>query len=293
MIRSMTGYGRAEIHHSTGRWSVELRSVNHRFCEISLRLPRFVQQLEGRARTCIQDKLMRGKITATVGFEGTVAQDATGLRVDLALLDRYHAILQEVRTRYGIAENPGLSTLVGLPDVLVWDGGGGDDDTYWEAVEQTLLAGCAEITRMKETEGKALMADLKARVDAIQTDLKEVEKRAPVRIEDARKRLQEKLSQILEGGTVDPARLAQEVAIYVDRLDCTEECVRLGAHCKHFDELLLATPSAGRKLNFLLQEMHREVNTIGSKANDPSIQQTVLRMKEELEKLREQIQNVE
>jgi uncharacterized protein (TIGR00255 family) len=146
---------------------------------------------------------------------------------------------------------------------------------------------------MKDQEGATLLSDFKARVDAILKDLSEIEKRAPLRAGEASTRLKERLSQLLEPGQVDPGRLAQEVAIYVDRMDCTEECVRLKAHIGHFEAMLHESPSAGRKLNFLIQEMHREINTIGSKANDPSMNQIVLRMKEELEKIREQIQNIE
>ncbi|HVP39463.1 MAG TPA: YicC/YloC family endoribonuclease [Candidatus Saccharimonadales bacterium] len=293
MIRSMTGYGRAELTDGTGRWTAEIRSVNHRFCEISLRLPRFVQHLEQRARTLLQDRLMRGKITVNVVFEGQAAPDAGGLRLDIPLLDRYFALLAEVRERFHLAEPVSLATLAGLPDVLVWEAPGGDDAAGWPSLERVLELAGKEITRMKELEGGALASDFRQRLGMILGDLGEVEARAPVRIEEAQRRLQERLGQLLSNGPVDPGRLAQEVAIYVDRMDCTEECVRLRTHCDHFEKLIGAAPSAGRRLNFLLQEMNREANTIGSKASDAVITQKVMCIKEELEKLREQIQNIE
>jgi uncharacterized protein (TIGR00255 family) len=293
MIRSMTGYGRAEISTEAGRWSAEIRSVNHRFCEISLRVPRFVQHLEQKARTLVQDRLARGKVTVSVNFEGQASPEAGGLRVDTALLDRYFALLGEVRERYGLTEPVKLETLASLPDVLVWDVAGAEESLVWPALERVLEAACREIGRMKDQEGGALAADLRLRLGLVLKDLADIEVRAPLRVEEAQRRLSDRLAQLMGNGPVDPNRLAQEVAIYVDRLDCTEECVRLRAHCDHFEELLKATPSAGRKLNFLIQEMHREANTIGSKAVDTLMGQKVMNIKEELEKLREQIQNIE
>ena len=293
MIRSMTGYGRAEHVAAQGRWSVELRSVNHRYCEISLRLPRFAQHLENRVRTYLQDALVRGKITANVNFEGQLSTEASSLHLDFPLMDRYHALLTEAKTRYKLDAPIDVRTLATLPDVFLWDAGAGDDEGPWAELEKALEKGCREITRMKDQEGGALAKDLRQRVNSVLTDMEAVEVRAPLRIEEARKRLGERLAQLLEGGSIDPNRLAQEVALYVDRMDCTEECVRLRAHCNHFNELLDAVPSAGRKLNFLSQEMHREANTIGSKGNDSVISHKVLQIKEELEKIREQIQNIE
>ncbi len=293
MIRSMTGYGRAEHNTPAGRWSIELRSVNHRYCEISLRLPRFVQHLENRVRTYLQDNLVRGKVTASLNFEGQLSPDATSLHLDLPLLDRYHSLLLEIKTRYKLDAALDVRTLATMPDVFLWDGGAGDDEGPWIEIEKLLAKGCAEIARMKDQEGAALAKDLKARTALILTDLDDVEVRAPIRIEDARRRLTERLGQLLESGTIDPNRLAQEVALYVDRMDVTEECVRLRAHCHHFSELLDASPSAGRKLNFLSQEMHREGNTIGSKSNDSLISHKSMSIKEEVEKIREQIQNIE
>ena len=289
----MTGYGRAELVEGAGRWSVELRSVNHRYAEISLRLPRFVQQLENRARALIQDRLARGKITASVAFEGQVSPDAAGLRLDLPLLDRYHQLLLEVKERYRIQPPPDLRILMALPDILIWDTAAGDDEGPWASLERLLDLGCREIIRMKEQEGAALLLDLKGRLGLILREVEDIEARVPIRVEEARKKLSDRLSQLLDTGSIDPNRLAQEVAVYVDRMDSTEECVRLRAHCAHFSELLEASPSAGRKLNFLIQEMHREANTIGSKATDPTLSQRVLLIKEELEKIREQIQNIE
>lgn len=294
MIRSMTGFGRAELSDSLGRWSLEIRTVNHRYCEISLRLPRFAQHLEGKVRAVLQDRLMRGKISANINFEGQGAGDAAGLKLDFAILDRYHALLTEARARYGMSSSVDMRTLAQLPDVWVWDAGSGDGDSLWPTLEKLTEAGCKDIIRMKDQEGASLAEDLRKRVGFMLNELEQVEKRAPLRVEEARARLADRLNQLLDAsGPVDPNRLAQEVAFYVDRLDCTEECVRLRAHCKHFEELLAASPSAGRKLNFLIQEMHREANTIGSKANDPSLSQHSINMKEELEKLREQIQNIE
>ncbi|MBI5838246.1 MAG: YicC family protein [Candidatus Eisenbacteria bacterium] len=294
MIRSMTGYGRAEVAEQGGRWSAEIRSVNHRFFEISLRLPRFAQQLEHRARALLQERLVRGKITVTVSFEGEASPDAGGLKLDTALMDRYFHLLEEARARYGLKDPVSLSTLAGLPDVLVWDVAGGDEAAAWPALERVLEAACKEILRMKDQEGSSLTADFRHRIELVLASLAVVEQRAPLRIDEAKKRLEDRLTQLLgPNGVVDPNRLAQEVAMYMDRMDCTEECVRLRAHCDHFEELIKGPSSAGRRLNFLIQEMNREANTIGSKASDSVLSQRVMDIKEELEKLREQIQNIE
>ncbi len=292
MIRSMTGYGSAQIEREGHRLSAEIRSVNHRFCEVSIRAPKLVGMFEDQIRQLIQEKFSRGKFNLSVTWAGA-GDEGDVLKLNESVTDRYVALLGQLKQRYGLEGGIDVRTLAALPDIFTWEHSALSDEDTWALLKELVERVCESMNGMKGREGQALLKDLEHRLGLIREALDTVVKRAPLRPQEYKERLMLRLQPLLGDVEMDPARLAQELAVYADRLDCTEECVRLSAHIDQFRHLCEGPELAGRKLNFLLQEMNREANTIGSKANDVDIQHAVIVIKEELERLREQVQNVE
>jgi len=292
MIRSMTGFGSAEFERDGQRLAAEIRSVNHRFCEVSIRAPKLVNLFEDQIRQLIQERFSRGKFNLSITWSG--AGDAGEvLKVNEVVADRYVSLLGQLRDRYQIDSGLDLRTLAALPDVFSWEHTELSDEETWTLLKNVISKACDNMNAMKAREGEALGRDLTERLDIVRKELDLVVERAPLRPAEAKERLMTRLKPLLADVEMDPVRIAQEVALMVDRLDCTEECVRLSAHLDQFRSLAEGPELAGRKLNFLLQEMNREANTIGSKGNDVQIARAVIVIKEELERLREQVQNVE
>jgi len=292
MIRSMTGYGSAEIERDGQRLTAEIRSVNHRFCEVSIRAPKVVSTFEDQIRQLIQDRFSRGKLNLSITWSGA-GDSGEVLRLNEPVTDRYVALLEQLRKRYSLEGGIDVKTLAALPDVFAWEHTALSDEETWGILRDLVTNAAESMNSMKGREGQALAKDLEERLAILRKQLDTVSERAPMRPLELRDRLMERLKPLLADVELDPTRVAQEVAFYADRLDCTEECVRLSAHIDQFRHLIDGPELAGRKLNFLLQEMNREANTIGSKANDVEIQHAVIVIKEELERLREQVQNVE
>jgi uncharacterized protein (TIGR00255 family) len=293
MIRSMTGYGVAEAVLGETRLTAEIRSVNGRYSEVSVRLPRTLASLEQRVRKLLQDRIGRGRISMSLTYNGEDSSKSH-MRIDERAADRYHSLLNALKERYGLKGNIELATMVGLPDVFVSEQTTLNGDDIWGTVEDVVGRAAAGVKAMREREGRELATDLIERTEHLRALVAVIEERAPLRVAEGKARLEQRLSQLLGAeGPVDPSRLASEVALMADRLDCTEECVRLRGHCSHLLSLIESEEAAGRKLNFLLQEMNREANTIGAKASDLSISEQVILIKEELEKIREQAQNIE
>jgi len=292
MIRSMTGYGTAEVERDGIRLTAEIRSVNHRFCEVSLRSPKAVSLFEDRIRQVIAERFSRGKFNLTITWSGA-GEAGEELRVNETVADRYVALLEKLRERYHLDSGLDLRTLAALPDIFAWEHTALSDEETWGMVKTLVDSACESMNRMKAREGEALAVDLAKRLGLLREQLDVVAARAPHRPQEAKDRLMTRLKVLLADVEIDPVRVAQEVALMADRLDFTEECVRLEAHLDQFRSLIDGGELAGRKLNFLLQEMNREANTIGSKANDVEVARAVIVMKEEIERLREQVQNVE
>jgi uncharacterized protein (TIGR00255 family) len=292
MIRSMTGYGSAELERDGQRLTAEIRSVNHRFCEVSVRAPKLVGLFEDQIRQLIQDRFSRGKFNLTITWSGAGDSGET-LKVNEIVADRYVALLQQLQVRYKLESGLDVRTLAALPDVFSWEHTALSDEETWGLLKQLIENALENMNAMKAREGQALAKDLEQRLVLIRTELDHVARRAPLRPMEAKERLEARLKPLLGDIEIDPVRIAQEMALMADRLDCTEECVRLAAHLDQFKHLIENPEQAGRKLNFLLQEMNREANTIGSKGNDVEIARAVIVIKEELERLREQVQNVE
>ncbi len=293
MITSMTGFGRAETEKNGRVLVAEIRTVNHRFLEISARLPRGLQFLESKVRALLQEKLTRGKVNLTLSWKGA-SDDGGEMSVDMGLARRYVDLLQQLRSEFDFREPVTLAQVVGLPDVLTWSEPDLPEDDAWALVKDCLAGAVRGLSEMREREGDALAKDLLARMDTIREGLAAVETRAPDRVREAKERLHNRVTELLAGeAPVDKDRLLVEAAFQAERMDCIEECVRLRSHVDQFEEMLREGGPVGRKLNFLTQEMNREANTIGSKANDSTIARHVIRLKEEVEIIREQIQNIE
>ena len=292
----MTGFGDAERQTAAGVLRVELRTVNHRHLNANFRLPAALMRWEGDMRECLRAHFQRGHLNCSVRLEAP-AGSPRGLRLDPERVQAYLALFHELRERYGVVGDPDLGLITRFSDVFVRDEAAEEEAA--EVAGEDLQAAVDEAARrcvvMREDEGRRLHDDLEGRIRAIDSALEVVEHRAPERLVVERDRLRRAIQELAAGVAVDPDRLAQEVAYLAERWDVNEELVRFRSHNSLFRELLDADSAepVGKRLSFLVQEMHREANTIGSKANDAAIAHRVVAIKEEVERLREQVENVE
>ena len=289
---SMTGYGRGTASSDGRELTVELKSVNNRFLDIGLKLPRQLSFLEDSLRRRLSEALSRGHVDVFVNYRNT-RSDAKTVRIDEALLGAYLTSARESAKALGLTDDITLSRALSLPDVTTILPADEDQDALTALAEQAMSSAIDGLKAMRWKEGERLKADLSARIDTMTGYAAQVEKRAPAVVEEYRAKLTARIEDLLQETEVDRARLATEVAIFADRAAIDEEIVRLNTHLVHFKELLVAQEPVGRKMDFLVQEMNRECNTIGSKANDAELTSIVLLSKAEIEKLREQIQNIE
>lgn len=292
MIRSMTGYGRGEIEEQGVRVTAELRSLNNRFFEMVAKVPRFLSPLEDEIKKVVQARVSRGRILLTLGWEEPGGSGET-IVLDEAVADRYHDLLKSLKERYSLAGDIDVSTFAALPDLVKKEVKEWEPSQAFALAKEAITIALDDLVEMKSKEGTAIARDLEARVNVTLSVLGEIEERVPEKTEEMRRKLRAKLEEALGVGEYNEALVAQEVVLFAERSDSTEECVRYRVHCKNFVEYLREGGAVGRKLNFLLQEMAREANTMGSKAADAQISQNVVLIKEELEKIREQVQNIE
>lgn len=292
LVRSMTGFGRGEASGDVGRVTVEVKAVNHRFSEVVFRMPRQFSGLEDRVRKLVLGKVSRGRFEVYVAWEPSAEARAVKVDKDLALA--YYNALRQLAGEIGSNQELSLDTLARLPEVLSLQEGELTDDEIWALLEPALEQAMAGLIAMREREGALLAADLAERIDRIEAFRSAAAARAPVVVEEYRQRLTRRLEELLPPtNPVDPQRLAQEVALFADRADITEEIQRLASHIDQFRQALRSDEAVGRKLDFLVQELGREINTIASKANDAALTAAVVAAKSELEKIREQVQNLE
>ena len=293
MIASMTGFGRGQAQTDSLVVTVELRSVNSRYCEVSARLPRQLAEYETNIQNLVKQSVTRGRINLQFQIESA---DETGapMQVHRDTVSAYVNLLNQVRDIANIDEPVSLAHLLTFPDIIKsLDDSAEANEKLWEAVKDAVKNGLENLKAMRVKEGNALKNDLEERLNIIEDRLKKVEVRAPERVEESRAKLMDRLGEIFEDDRIDRDRIELEITLLADRLDVTEECVRLHSHLLLFRDALQSSDPVGRKLNFITQEINREINTIGSKANDKRVAHIVVEMKEELEKIREQIQNVE
>ncbi|HMU29765.1 MAG: YicC family protein [Nitrospira sp.] len=292
MIRSMTGYGKKDGTSQQATVTVEIRSVNHRFLEVAVRVPRSLAQLEDPIRKAVQQRCLRGRVDVSVSVQ-TAGGSLKTVHIDQVLAKQYHTALKKLQKTLGLRGGVDLSMVAGFRDIVSLTDEPVDTDHLGKTLLRVLGGALTELEKMRKREGEALTKDLTLHLDAIREAQSIVAKKAPDLAKIAFDRMKARIETLLQSEVPDPARLQQELAVYADRSDISEELVRLESHMVQFDQQLRSQESVGKTLEFLLQEMGREVNTIGSKANDAEIAALVVRMKAELEKLREQVQNVE
>lgn len=293
MIRSMTGYGQGESSpDEVVRFKAELRSVNHRYLDVSIRMPREIQFLEDKVRRLVQHTVSRGRVDILISMRDD-ADDSVKVFLNQRLAKAYHQALVQMCELCSLEEQPGLEMLSRFPDVLRVEKEQADADKIWAELESVLKHGLENLLTQRSEEGARLITDFLMRLNVLAAAAKKVEVRGPVVVEDYRKRMADRLHDLLSQVEIDPGRVLTEVAIFADRSNVTEELVRLGSHITAFRDVLQEKVAVGRKLDFLTQELFREINTIGSKANDYEVAKLVVEMKTELEKIREQVQNIE
>jgi len=292
MITSMTGFGRRQGVWLDGTVTIEVRSVNHRFLEASIRLPRLMGSLEESFKKAVHEHGSRGRVELTVSLQGGRG-GARSLQLDAGLAKQYYQSLRALQRTLKLGGSIDIGLLAGFRDIIVLSDQPVDDPKLAKLVEKLGLQALRDLAGMRKKEGALLAQDLLSRLKTVGELKHQVAERAPAVSQESFARMKERVKKLLNGEISDIPRLNQELAIYADRGDITEELVRLDAHMIQFQQTVHGAQPAGKTLDFLLQEMGREINTIGSKANDAAITAAVVQMKAELERIREQVQNVE
>ena len=292
VLHSMTAFGRGEAMADGYRFTIELRTLNHRFCDIRIKLPRRYTDFEEEIKRRLSAQFSRGRIEVNVVADETLDK-VQHLTVDTELAETYKRLLLDLKDKLGLEAGLSMDTLLNFRDIFIFREDEESRGQAWKVIETALEQGVKQCIHMRREEGSAIEADFNERLNQMETLSREVESRAPLVFLEVRDRLQKRIEELLGQGQVDESRLAQEVAILAEKSDITEEMVRFKSHIKQFRTLLEASGPRGRQLEFVLQEMHREINTAGSKANDVEIGQKVIQIKTELERFREQLQNVE
>lgn len=292
MVKSMTGYGRVQKAVDGYDILFEIKSVNHRFFEFSAKVPRLYGYIEDKLKVYLQNYISRGKVDVFVTIDPVDGSDSV-VRLNESLAGSYVSALREIGKKFGIEDDVTVSTIARYNDIFRVLSPAEDEEKIWKAVKAVAEPAVRGFIAMRETEGERLKNDVVARARNIAGFVREVEKRSPRTVDEYRNRLTVRMKELLTDARIDENRIMLEAALYADKVSVTEETVRLQSHLKQFETMLESGEPVGRKLDFLLQEMNREANTIGSKASDVSIAGTVVNIKAELEKIREQIQNLE
>ena len=288
----MTAFGRGEAGADGYRFTVELRTLNHRFSDVRIKLPRKYSEFEEEIKRRVSAQFSRGRIEVSVLADDTLDK-VRHLTVDAELAKTYKRLLLTLQDELGLEGDLRLESVLNFRDIFTFQEDEESRGRAWRVVETALDQAIDDCLQMRREEGAAIRSDLSTRLQELEVLTAEIESRAPLVVVETRDRLHKRIQDLLGETELDETRLAQEIAFFTDRSDISEELVRLQSHIRQFNELLEAKGPRGRQLEFLIQEMHREVNTIGSKANDLEIGKRVIQMKTELERFREQLQNVE
>lgn len=292
MVSSMTGFGRGKATKDGREMTVELKSVNHRYLDLSFRMPRHISFAEETLRSTLSDTLSRGHVDVYVNYSNT-RSDARTVKIDTGLLSAYLSSVNEAAKELKVENDMTLSLALRLPDVTSIAEADEDDAAVKALAEEAVRNAMNELINARRGEGERLANDLGIRLNTVEELRDRIAERAPTVVEEYRVKLSERIESMLGSVDVDAQRLATEVAIFADKASIDEELVRLKSHITQASELLAGSEAAGRRLDFVVQEMNREFNTIGSKANDAEIARLVILGKAELEKIREQVQNIE
>ena len=292
MIKSMTGFGRCEFTDEKRKFTVELKSVNHRYLDVNIKMPKKLNFFESSIRTLLKEYIERGKVDVYITYED-YTEDNYALKYNSALAAQYLDYLNRMAEEFGLENDIRVSNLSRYPDVLVMEEQDVDEKELWDGLERALRGACEQFVASRIKEGENLKVDLIDKLDHMISYVDFIEKRSPQIMEEYRKRLEDKIKEILGDRQMDDGRIATEVTIYADKVCVDEETVRLRSHINTTKDTLLEGGSIGRKLDFIAQEMNREANTILSKANNIEISDTGINLKTSIEKVREQIQNIE
>jgi uncharacterized protein (TIGR00255 family) len=291
MVASMTGFGRGRAESSQFSVTAEIKSVNHRFCEFHIRMPRQLLKIEDKIKKKLAETIQRGRVEVyiTIGGSGAITRK---VMVDWDLLDEYYQYIEKIKERYKLTADVPLKAILERDEIIMIE----EVESENEELEKLVLAAVEEaaldLNKMRQSEGEALEKDVYKYLNQLSDRIQAVENLAPTVVEHYRKRLQKRMED-LRAGEIDEARILTETAIFADKADISEEIARLKSHILQFERTVKLHEPVGRKLDFLVQEMNREVNTIGSKANDSHIANEVVEMKSLLEKMKEQLQNIE
>lgn len=293
MLKSMTGYGRAKFEDENREISVEVKSVNHRYLDLNIKVPRLYAYLEDMVKKTAQSFLVRGKADIYISIKEKEGGDVS-ISPNMPVVEGYMKAAKAISERFGMdMSGLTLADIMKLPDAVAADREEADADIISAQVNNTLKQALDEYENMRSVEGERLCADILERGKLIGTYVDFVEKRSPESVDEYQEKISQRMTEILDDTDVTQQRILAEAALFADKVSVTEEIVRLRSHLKQLDSMVRGTAAVGRKLDFLVQELNREANTIGSKANDYDIAKTVVEIKAEIEKIREQIQNLE
>lgn len=292
MIKSMTGYGRCEKVDGGKKILAEIKSVNHRYSDYSIKVPRCYGFLEEKVRTFVSQYITRGKVDVYINIESYEESDKD-IILNEELAGEYIKALYELRDKFSLKDDITVCSVARYTEIFKSERRDEDEETLWQSVKGVLGEAVEMFVKMREREGERINADLVQRVEYMKTLASEIDRRSPETVEEYKNRLYNKIKEVLGDRSIDEGRVLTEVAIFADKVAVNEETVRLASHFEEFFGILSSNEPAGRKLDFLIQEINREINTIGSKASDIKIAKIVVELKAELEKLREQIQNIE
>lgn len=292
VLKSMTGYGRNEAVIDGKKITCEIKSVNHRYSDYSIKVPRYYGFMEDKVRQYVSQYISRGKVDVYISIESYDTSDRQ-IRLNKDLAKSYIDALAELRDEFSLKDDISVSVVSRYSDIFKSEKVEEDEDKLWEAVVDVAKPMMEQFVSMREREGERIEKDLCNRVEYMKTLCKKIDARSPQTVEEYRDKLYSKIKEVLGDRSIDEARVLTEVAIFADKIAVNEETVRLESHFKEFYDIITKNEPAGRKLDFLIQEINREVNTTGSKCNDIEISKLVVELKGEIEKLREQIQNIE
>ena len=292
MIKSMTGFGRCEKVTEEYKLSVEMKAVNHRYLDMSIKMPKTFNYFEAGIRNLLKNDIQRGKVDVFINYED-YTENKMSLKYNASLAAEYMEYFKKMEEQFGIANDIKVSVLSRMPEVLTMEEVPDDEDSMWKILSEVVEEAADSFVESRVREGEHLKNDLLGKLDYMLEQVAFIEERSPRVVAEYRMKLEEKVHELLESASIDEGRIATEVTIFADKICVDEETVRLRSHIEHTRKELLAGGSVGRKLDFIAQEMNREANTILSKANDLEISEHAIILKTEIEKVREQIQNIE
>lgn len=293
MAISMTGFGRGEFKNDNYHFLVECKTINHRYCDINIRLPRKISFLEDRIRNYVKNFIKRGRVDLYIKLDLIESEDVS-LKFDDKLATQYIGILKQIKDKFDLQDDISVMSVARFPDIIKCEDKEEDQDLYWGMLKVALDITLEKLGQMRQEEGKKLSEDTLKRCDILSDLIDQIEKYSGTIVYEYKERLNNRIDEILENPSIiDENRLAQEVAIFADKSSITEEIVRFRSHIEQLKTTVVKNDSIGRKIDFLIQEMNREVNTTGSKSSNINITNLVVEVKSELEKIREQIQNIE